>query len=223
MVSKNKSTKSKPTTFESYIILINICKYIAVDSHFWKLYLKPELQEKIHEHSVKYDDIVPELDKYLITHRHYEFIIHHDYYFCNSLYNIPYPKELEQYKDIVLDECSHAFCLTYQDHDVAKYTSEYYLSKIYHQMLNMKHNFNNKLKCTISGAHDTSILSVLALFKPELCMIWPKYAAHIIFELYELLSQSKYFVRILYNFDVLKADNAESEYIPLEDFPKYFI
>lgn len=99
---------------------------------------------------------------------------------------------------------------------------EYYLSKIYYQMLNMKHNFNDKLKCTISAGHDTSILSLLGLFKPELCLIWPKYGSHIIFELYELRCDGRYFVRMLYNFEVVKADKSESEYIPLEEFPKYF-
>lgn len=99
---------------------------------------------------------------------------------------------------------------------------EYYLSKIYHQMINCKHNFNN-LKITITGCHDNSILSLLALFKPDLCMIWPKYGASVIFELYKSKKDNKFYIRIVYNFESIFIEKINTFYIPLEIFPSYFM
>lgn len=89
-------------------------------------------------------------------------------------------------------------------------------------MINSKHNFNN-LKITITGCHDNSILSLLALFKPDLCMIWPKYGASIIFELYESKKNNKFYVRMLYNLKAIFIEKINSFYILLEKFPSYFM
>lgn len=89
-------------------------------------------------------------------------------------------------------------------------------------MINSKHHFNN-LKFTITSCHDNSILSLLSLFKPELCLDWPIYGANVIFELYESRRDNKFYIKMFYNFENVLIEKEKSEYIPLERFPCYFM
>lgn len=99
----------------------------------------PELQEKIHENFDEYCEILPELKKYLKASSKSAYIIFRDYFNSTSLYNIPIQPEIEKYRDIIMNQCSYAFCMTYINPKIAKYTAEYFLSKAYYQMINSIH------------------------------------------------------------------------------------
>lgn len=118
--------------------IINI--YLAEDDGFDKIIELPEFNDKKYFANDEFNKIVPELKKYLRCPSKTSHFAYKDYFDSTSIHNIPIQPEIRPYRDIVMDQCSHVICNKYTNPKLSKYVSEYYLSKIYYQMINSIHN-----------------------------------------------------------------------------------
>ncbi|KAF0686969.1 Aste57867_21261 [Aphanomyces stellatus] len=133
---------------------------------------------------------------------------------------IPFSDELF---DLIVkrEETTAIMQYLYEDRNIAKLGMKAFLESIVRRLQAATSATTRPLRLALYGAHDTTIMALLAALGGEAWLKeWAPYASHVIFELYRLTATQDYAVRILYQGQPLLLGNCTSELCPLDNLAK---
>jgi hypothetical protein len=144
----------------------------------------------------------------------------YDALFCRRSHGIPFPDGITDdiYQQVV-DAANFLITYSYSTVPISRLAIGQMLKDMREAMLDAV-NGNVSHPWMIWSAHDTTVAPLLIALN-AFDSIWPPYASHVVFELFQEPKTGNFSVRIIYNEKTLVLDECHGEEIcPLEDFMK---
>eukprot|EP01028_Stygiella_incarcerata_P014570 TRINITY_DN984_c1_g2_i2.p1 TRINITY_DN984_c1_g2~~TRINITY_DN984_c1_g2_i2.p1 ORF type:complete len:267 (+),score=65.01 TRINITY_DN984_c1_g2_i2:744-1544(+) len=144
----------------------------------------------------------------------------YDALFCRRSHGIPFPDGITDdiYQQIV-DAANFLITYTYDTVPISRLAIGQMLKEMREAMLAAV-NGNSAYPWIIWSAHDTTVAPLLIAMN-AFDNIWPPYASHVVFELFQEPKSGNFSVRVIYNEKTLVLEQCQGEEIcPLEYFLK---